>query len=63
MKSKVYFINLRASMKETLFQKLDKLLERAGLSEVVGDRDLTAVKIHFGEMGISLFIPTFDLSK
>jgi len=56
MKSKVFFINLRASMKETLFQKLDRLLERAGLSEVIGDRDLTAVKIHFGEMGNSAFV-------
>jgi len=56
MKSEVYFISLRASIKEPLFAKLEKLLERAGLAKVLAKRDLTAVKIHFGEMGNSAFV-------
>ena len=56
MKSKVYFINLRASMKEPLFIKLEKLLDQTGLSDVLAKKDLTAVKIHFGEMGNSAFV-------
>ncbi len=56
MKSKVYFINLRASMKEPLFQKMEKLLNQAGLPKVLAKRDLAAVKIHFGEMGNSAFV-------
>ena len=56
MPSEVYFINLRASMKETLFAKLEKLVERAGLAEVLAKRDLTAVKLHFGEMGNTAFV-------
>ena len=56
MKSKVYFINLRASMKAPLFEKLEKLLTQTGLPKVLSKRDLTAVKIHFGEMGNSAFV-------
>jgi uncharacterized Fe-S center protein len=56
MKKKVYFINLRASIKEPLFQKMEKLLDQAGLYKVLSQRDLTAVKIHFGEMGNSAFV-------
>ena len=56
MSSDVFFINLRASMKENLFQKIGKLLEAAHLSEVVSKRDLVALKLHFGEKGNSAFI-------
>jgi len=56
MKSEVYFINLRASMKEPLFTKLEKMLSQAGLPGVLSQKDLTAVKIHFGEMGNSAFV-------
>ena len=43
MSSDVYFINLRATWKENLFKKLGKLLEAAGLSGVVDNRDLVAL--------------------
>ena len=56
MKSEVYFISLRASMKEPLFEKMKKLLKQAGLEKVLAKKDLTAVKIHFGEMGNSAFV-------
>ena len=63
MKSKVFFTNLRATHKENLFRKLEKLLETAGLSETVSKRDLVAVKIHFGEMGNAAFIRPVFLRK
>ncbi len=52
MKSNVYFIDLRASAKENLVDKLARLLDTAGLSETVKERELVAVKLHFGEREI-----------
>ena len=60
MKSNVYFIDLRATAKENLVAKLARLLETAGLSETIKQRDLVAVKLHFGEQGNTAFIrPVF----
>jgi uncharacterized Fe-S center protein len=56
MVSKVYFINFRADPQNNVMRKLQHLVESAGLERVVGKRDLTAVKIHFGEMGNAAFI-------
>lgn len=55
-KSNVWFIDFRATSKENIPAKLERLIETAGLQEVVQDRDLTAVKIHFGERGNTAFI-------
>jgi uncharacterized Fe-S center protein len=60
MKSNVYFIDLRATAKENLVAKLARLLDTAGLSETIKQRDLVAVKLHFGEQGNTAFIrPVF----
>ena len=60
MKSTVYFIDLRASMKENLLGKIGRLLETAGLSNTIKKKDLVAVKLHFGELGNTAFIrPVF----
>jgi uncharacterized Fe-S center protein len=60
MKSKVYFIDLRATPKENLVGKVGRLVDTAGLSETVKKRDLVAVKLHFGELGNTAFIrPVF----
>jgi len=56
MSSEVYFINFRASFKENLFKKLDKLLDAAKISDIVKKRNLVAVKLHFGETGNNAFI-------
>jgi hypothetical protein len=56
MNSKVYFIDMRATIKENFIAKIGRLMETAGLSSVIAKRDLTAVKIHFGEMGNAAFI-------
>jgi len=60
MKSKVYFIDLRATYKENLIGKIGRLLETAGLEKKIAKRDLVAVKLHFGELGGTAFIrPVF----
>jgi uncharacterized Fe-S center protein len=60
MKSDVYCIDLRATYKKNFLYKLGKLMEAAGLADVIAARDLVAVKLHFGEMGNTAFIrPVF----
>ena len=60
MASKVYFIDLRASMKENFLSKIERLLNTAGLSDTFKKRDIVAVKLHFGELGNTAFIrPVF----
>jgi uncharacterized Fe-S center protein len=63
MKSFVYFIDLRAKYKENFLHKLGNLLETAGLSRVIKKRDLTAIKIHFGESGNTAFVRPVYLRK
>ncbi len=58
--SKVFFSNLRTSVKENIFLKLNRLLDEAAMDETVTERSLVAVKLHFGEMGNAAFVrPNF----
>ena len=60
MKSPVYFMDLRASYKDNLLKKLDRLMDSAGIQKIVKDRNLVAVKLHFGELGNTAYIrPVF----
>jgi len=60
MESNVYFINFRTSTKENLLEKIGRLLEEAGLSKIITKKDLTAIKLHFGELGNTAYIsPVF----
>ncbi len=60
MKSGVYFMDLRASHKDNVLKKLDRLMDSAGLEAVIKERDLVAVKLHFGELGNTAYIrPVF----
>lgn len=63
MSSPVYFINLRANLKENLLKKLERLLTTAGMATAVSKRDLVAVKLHFGELGNAAFIRPIYLRK
>jgi len=54
--STVLFCNLRTSMKENLPAKLKRLVETAGIKEIVSPRNLVAIKLHFGEKGNTAFI-------
>ena len=63
MKSKVYFIDMRATMKENFIAKIGRLMDTAGVAGAINERDLTAVKLHFGEMGNAAFIRPVYLRK
>ena len=56
MKSKVFAIDLRASDKENMLQKLDKLVDALNLEQSLKARDLVAIKLHFGEKGNTSFV-------
>ena len=59
MPSQVFFMDLRASAKETNFQKFDRLLKALDVKSIVQrkkKRPLVAVKLHFGEKGNTSFI-------
>ncbi|MEW5909201.1 MAG: DUF362 domain-containing protein [Thermodesulfobacteriota bacterium] len=56
MESIVYFMDFRASHKENLLEKLNRLALTAGLLDVVRKKDLVAIKLHFGERGNTAFI-------
>lgn len=49
-------IDFKATPKENLIDKLARLLETAGLSDIVAPRDMVAVKLHFGELGNTAYI-------
>jgi len=50
-KSNVYFIDFRTTPKMNILQKLSKLIEKAGISEIDFNKKITAIKIQFGEPG------------
>lgn len=57
-KSEVYFSDMRASSKENLLDKLERLMERGGFDDILkkNKKALVAVKLHFGEKGNTAFI-------
>lgn len=61
MASNVYFVNLRARhTKDNKVNKILRLFDAAKFGELISPRDLTAVKIHFGEKGNDGYInPVF----
>ena len=57
MKPKVYFTNLHAEKREdNRIHKIKRIIEAAGLTSVITEKDLTAVKVHFGERGNDTFL-------
>jgi len=60
MAAQVCFADMRTGLRENLHAKLERLTEQAGVAEVVGNGDLVAIKMHFGEKGGHAYIrPTF----
>ncbi len=60
MASNVWMADLRTGSHENLFNKLERLVRQAGLTDIVAPQDLSAIKIHFGEKGGHAFIrPVF----
>lgn len=59
-RSTVYYADLRADSRRNLFDKIDTLLEKAGVHERFKRGHLVAIKLHFGEKGNASFIsPVF----
>lgn len=56
MISTVYFTDFKATSRENLPDKLGRLLEAAGIGDILSKDDLTALKLHFGEQGNVAFI-------
>ena len=61
MASKVYFSDFRSrSSKENKISKIRKLFKAGGFDDIINEKDLTAVKLHFGERGNDSYInPVF----
>ncbi|NOX33443.1 MAG: DUF362 domain-containing protein [Deltaproteobacteria bacterium] len=60
MTADVFFMDLEATSRENLPQKLSRLVKKAGIKNILTRNDLTAVKIHFGEKGNTAYIrPVF----
>jgi len=57
LQSTVYFATVRArSPSESKVSRIERLFDAAGLSEVIKSGDLTAIKVHFGEMGNDSYV-------
>lgn len=54
--AKVFFADMRASHKQNLLDKVEKLFEAAGIKDIIAARDLVAFKVHFGERGNTGYI-------
>jgi len=63
MPSKVYFTDLRASVRHNLMSKLGMLIESAGIADIVSPRNIVALKLHFGEKGNAAFIRPLFIRK
>ena len=60
MAETVWMADFRAGNRENMFNKLERLLDQAGLPQVITRLDLSAIKIHFGEKGGHAYIrPVF----
>jgi len=51
MASKVYFTNMRTKPGNNLLDKLEKVIEKAGIGDLDIKDKMVALKIHFGEPG------------
>ena len=51
MVSKVYFTDFHIGLGTTILERFEKMLRRAGLNDMPLKGKLTAIKLHFGEMG------------
>jgi uncharacterized protein len=63
MKSNVFFSDLKVGFGKTLLDKLAVLLDRAHLKEKIDEKDLVAIKLHFGEKGNTAFIRPLFLRR
>lgn len=62
MKREVYFADLGAGGK-TILDKLSHLLDRTDLKGKISEKDLVAIKLHFGEKGNTAFVRPIFLRR
>ncbi len=63
MKSTVFFSNLKVGSGKNLLDKLDLLLDHTNLQGKVREKDLVAIKLHFGEKGNTAFVRPIFLRR
>jgi hypothetical protein len=63
MKSSVFFSDLKVESGKTLLDKLDILLDRVDLQGKIKEKDLVAIKLHFGEKGNTAYVRPIFLRK
>ncbi|MGZ3615023.1 MAG: DUF362 domain-containing protein [Thermodesulfobacteriota bacterium] len=63
MKSSVFFSDLKVESGKTLLDKLDILLDRVDLKGKIGEKDLVAIKLHFGEKGNTAYVRPIFLRR
>ncbi len=56
MPAKVYFTKITGDYKANLFQRIIKMCYQVGLRDKVKEKELVAIKLHFGELGNAAFI-------
>lgn len=61
--AKVYMMDMRGKAQHGLIRKLSQLFKEAGLPGVIEEKDLVAIKTHFGERGNTGFVPSFFLRQ
>ena len=54
--SEVYFTSLRTRVGESLLDKLERLVRRAGMDKIDFNNKYVAIKMHFGEPGNLAYI-------
>ena len=60
MSARVFFADTRTGPEENLHDKVERLMDEAGVDTIVSRGELTAVKTHFGEKGGHAYVrPTF----
>ncbi|GHV72804.1 4Fe-4S ferredoxin [Spirochaetia bacterium] len=58
--SKVYFTDMRCKVGDSLLDKLNRLIQKAGIEQIDFNQKYVAIKIHFGEPGNLAFLrPNF----
>ena len=57
MAAEVYFADTKAAPGSSLLAKTEQLFDKAGFAGFINQRDLVALKVHFGERGNTAFLP------
>jgi uncharacterized Fe-S center protein len=56
MASKVYFVDLRSDFDSNVLDRLASGMEKAGILGIAGEKDILAMKLHFGEKGCTAYL-------